>query len=331
MDLKSYGIRKSLVSQASLSLGEEDVAKGTYEQGVFDNAFHLPSGTYRIERKLGEGSYGKIYEVMSEMTGDIYAVKAQKYESQEEFQEMVHEAIVNILLEESSRKSGPYVQQFYEVAHDPLLHLVFMRMEVLDGTLGDLLYSNSVVKNDQVLPRLLIQLATILEFFQTHLGMNHRDLKSNNIMYTMVNGAPVMKLIDLGLTCMTYKGIHFGNSALFPKTHTCNRKGRDLSFLLLELLLDFPDRMSPALYDTLRGLAKLTVKGKDCQLDRYCPQEGLVEWKNSYTFLNRPNVENPQTTPAEVKKRMSAFLEKLKAPAVKKRRFTVRKRKNALE
>ena len=146
MDLKSYGIRRSLVNQASLSLGEEDIEKGTYEQGLFDKTFNLPSGKYRIERKLGEGSYGKIYEVMSEMTGDIYAVKAQKYESQGEFQEMVHEAIVNILLEESSRKSGPYVQRFYEVAHDPLLHLVFMRIEMLDGTLGDLLYSNSIAR-----------------------------------------------------------------------------------------------------------------------------------------------------------------------------------------
>ena len=51
-----------------------------------------------MERKLGEGSYGKIYEVMSVETGDLFAVKVQKYESVSVFQETVLEAIMNIIL-----------------------------------------------------------------------------------------------------------------------------------------------------------------------------------------------------------------------------------------
>ena len=178
-----------------------------------------------------------------------------------------------------------------------------------------------------MIPDVLIQIATISEFFQTTVGMNHRDLKSDNIMYSMKDGKPQMKLIDLGLTCLTYKGIHFSTSTIFPSTHVCNRKSRDLSFLVLELLLDFADRMNPQLYDVLRDVVTFNVAGKECRLNRYCPHEGFREWINSYEFLNRSDVENPHTTPKELKKRMTEFLEKLKTSKNKKRRFTIRRPK----
>jgi len=310
MDLQSYGISMVLRNQNSLNIYEEDLEKATY----VDDIFSFPSEDYRVERKLGEGSYGKIYEVMSVKTGDLYAVKLQKYDSLSAFREIVLEAIVNIILMKISEEktNGPYVQRIYEIAYDPLRRQIYMRIEILDGTLGDLLLKYTPEKNDTLIPNILMQVSNITEFFQEAVGMNHRDLKSDNIMYSMKEGKLHIKLIDLGLTCMTYKDIHFSSSTIFPNTHTCNRKSRDMSFLILELLLDFADRMNPALYETLGEIVKFKVHGTECRLDRYCPHEGFRQWLNSYEFLNRDDVENPHTAPKELKKRMTAFIEKLK-------------------
>jgi serine/threonine protein kinase len=326
MDLESYGIHKTLKDQASLTIREEDIDTATY----VDDIFSFSDGDYRVERKLGEGSYGKIYEVMSVETGDLFAVKVQKYESASVFQETVLEAIMNIILMtvSESKPNGPYVQRIYEIAYDPLRRQIYMRIEMLDGTLGDLLLENTIEENDTALPKILLQIGTILDFFHTAVGMNHRDLKSDNIMYSMKNGKPRIKLIDLGLACMTYKNIHFATSTIFPSTHACNRKSRDLSFLVLELLLDFADRMNSPLYETLRESVRFNIRGTECRLNRYCPHEGFRQWLNSYEFLNRADVENPRTSPKELRKRMLGFLEKLKTAKNKPRRFTVRRPRN---
>lgn len=125
---------------------------------------------------------------------------------------------------------------------------------------------------------------------------------------------------------MTYKGIHISGGGVFPSTHTCNRKSRDLTFLLLELLLDFPDKMSPKLYEMLRKLLKFKTPHSECQMNGFCVEEGLAEWKNSYIFLNRKNIENPHTTVKEIKTQMTAFTKKLKSVrSTKRRRATYKK------
>ena len=326
MDLQSYGIKTKIVDAASLNIREDQIRKGAYSLGFF----YLPTGKYRIARKLGEGGYGKIYEVLSETTGNLCAIKVQNYRSAEEFQDFVKEAIMNIILENASQTQprGPYVQRFYEMAHDATHNMIFMRMELLEGTLGDLIHAHTPDENDRLIPDILQQIATISEFFQTNLAMNHRDMKSNNVMYSIQNGKPCVKLIDLGLSCMTYKGIHISGEGIFPSTHTCNRKSRDVTFLLMELLLDFPDKMSPKLYETLRKLLRFRTPHSECQMNGFCVEEGLREWANSYEFLNRKNIENPHTTPKEIKHRMSNFTKKLKSVRPTKRRQTIRRKRN---
>lgn len=127
---------------------------------------------------------------------------------------------------------------------------------------------------------------------------------------------------------MTYKGIHISGEGIFPSTHTCNRKSRDVTFLLMELLLDFPDKMSPKLYETLRKLLKFRTPHSECQMNGFCVEEGLREWENSYKFLNRKNIENPHTTAKGIKQQMTAFTKKLKSGRPVKRRQTIRRKRN---
>lgn len=115
------------------------------------------------------------------------------------------------------------------------------------------------------------------------------------------------KLIDFGLACLDYKGIHISGTDMFPSDHLCERRARDLSQLIMELLLDFQDVLSGPLKKVLEELVMFKVHGKSCALDKYCPHVGMASWINSYDFLNRQNVENPHATPSAVTKAMEQF------------------------
>ena len=95
----------------------------------------------------------------------------------------------------------------------------------------------------------------------------------------------------------------------------------------MELLLDFSDKMSPKLYETLRKLLKFRTPHSECQMNGFCVEEGLREWVNSYTFLNRRNIENPHTTAKGIKHQMTAFTKKLKSGRPTKRRQTIRRKR----
>jgi hypothetical protein len=151
-------------------------------------------------------------------------------------------------------------------------------------------------------------------------------MKLNNVMYKIVDKKIVVRLIDLGFSCLTWNGIHLSGTTVFDSKHICARSGRDLSFFLLHLTLDFERFLSSRLMSILINLVTFPLYGKTCRLDKFCPEHKFKEWINSYNFLNRLNVENPNSTPSAVRTAMKAFVEKLK-PVVAARK-TRRRRRN---
>lgn len=304
MDLSPYGIKHKIANRRTLTISLPQIQPLEFISGVFE----FPTDSYRVIGKLGEGTYGAAYAVESVRTGARYALKLQVYKDDAQVQNILREAIINLLLqtESGTQRGGPYVPVLYEVAHEPATQSIAMRMELMDGTLGQVLVSQSRAKNDTFLPQALIQIASMLEFFQKRLHMNHRDLKSDNVM--IKDGQ--LKLIDLGFSCLEWNGIHMSGTDLFPSSHLCERAARDLSQLILEILLDFQDELSAPLKTELETLVHFHVDGKSCHLEKYCPHLGMKSWTNAYGFLNDPSVENPHARPAAVRKAMTAFLKR---------------------
>jgi serine/threonine protein kinase len=305
MDLRPYGINYTLGKELPL-FNPDHIAPITFKR----EQFHFPSDSYKVRRTLGQGTYGTTLEVESVRSGARYALKLQRYDDVGVIDNIVRESIMNILMEKESatEQHGPYVSRFYEIGHIVDSKAVVMRIQLLDGTLGDYLIQKTKQENDTVIPKLLIQVSNIIEFFQTRLKLSHRDLKSDNVMYELIDGEPYARLIDFGLTCLTWNDIHISTSTFFPKDHTCLRSTRDMSQFIMELLLDFESEMSEKLYNTLGSIVTFHVHTSKCRLDKYCPLEGLKEWVNSYDFLNRINVENPHGSPNTVRSAMVTFL-----------------------
>ena len=311
MDLKEFGILKRLTRGKIPSFTEQDIRHAHIKHTVFkQDTFVTEGDVYKIVKLLGTGSYGKTYEIVSTRTDAVYALKTVEYKSKSQLQTIVIESIVNIILERESETEsrGPYVQRFYELGIDTKSSTVFMRIQKLNGTLGELVWNQTRDANDTIVPAAIIQIATALSFFQSHLQMNHRDLKSDNIMYEIVNNHIEIRFIDFGLSCLSWNGFHFAGSSIFPESHTCMRRGRDLSLFLLEFLLDFKQVLSPNLTAALQSLATFNVDKVVCKLNDMCPNAGLKTWENSYDFLNRANVENPKTSPESVRRAMIAFI-----------------------
>jgi serine/threonine protein kinase len=323
MDLKKYGMHTVLKDADSFKIGLDTIARVKETDGIVEFA----SDSYKLVKRLGEGSYGAVFLATALRSGEMCAIKVQVYKKPEHANQIIQEAVLNILLMETSNTqiNGPYVQKFLEAGHLPEKNALLFRLELLTGTIESLIQSNSVAINDIHVPEILLQLATISEFFQTKLHMNHRDMKLNNVMYTVINGKIIVRLIDLGFSCLTWNGVHLSGTTVFPKHHVCSRNSRDLSFFLLHLTLDFAPYLSKRLYEVLESLVTFKIRGKECRLDKMCENVGLKQWENSYNFLNRSNVENAAASPAAVRSAMNAFKQKLKPVAGKKTRRRKRK------
>lgn len=329
MKLDKYGINMVFTGDTS-AIRPEYIQPAKF----IDNSFIFPSGTYALKKKIGQGSYGVIYS--AEKDGKVFAVKAQLYQTPAELQMMLTEAVINIIVQDATSGAAgddSYVQKFYEVGIDTEATLIYMRLELLDGTLFDYVAGHTPEENDRIIPETIITIAKMLETLHKKLQMNHRDMKSDNIMFTEVRGKPKWKLIDLGMACLTYKSIPISSSTFYSPERPCDRSSRDMSFFILELLLDLSDFISKPLYKHLQQLVTLDVKGTSCDLSDYCPKIGLRKWLNSYNFLNRANVNNPKVAYAPLMKSMKSYLENLKPSSRHRHRHrhrTVKRRRDAI-
>jgi len=316
MDLRPYGIEASLATQSDL---EHLTLANLSEVHYTREGFVFPSGNYTITEKLGKGQYGSAYGVVHETTRAQFAIKVQMYKDEKDIRNILNEAIMNIL---ASYYNPDFVMNFYEIGVDLMNKKILMRVERLEGTIQDLLYSKTPEENDTLIPNILTQLATILAFYQKTLKMNHRDLLTDNIMYITKYGQIQVKLIDFGLSCMKYKNIYIETTHGGFKRR-CNRKSRDLSFFINLLVLDYRAVMTTELYNQLRERITFERKHQWLHLNEVAPDK---HWNRSYNVLNRINI--PSAYPHIIQQTMNKYTRKRTQKTVKKSERTRQSRGN---
>jgi serine/threonine protein kinase len=307
MELDSYGIYSYFTGNVkSIQLSNIQTIS------ISNTHVKTSQGEFQLEKKLGEGTYGKTYATVP-INGISYAIKIMDVRNTAELYNILSEVIMNILIAEGTEDetNGPFVPRFYEFGLSADQRTAIIRYQRLTDTMFNYLNSKSPQENNKLVPQALLSIIHILETLQTKFQFDHRDLKSDNIMYTMKNAQPVWRIIDLGGSCMKWNGFSISSNAIFDDSRPCKHPGRDITFLLTEIILDIP--LTVQLKTSLRKLVTFPIYGQLCALNsENCPQAKYKTWINIYNVLNRSNVINPKS--AFVKSEMTQFLQKLKRP-----------------
>ncbi len=171
-------------------------------------------GRYRIERELGRGAMGVVYEAEDTALGRKVALKtfaamdALAPKERESFEKrFLSEARISATIEDE------HVVGVYDVGRDPESGLLFMALEYVKGeTLAGALERGPMPWRRAV--RLIAKVARALHTAHAQ-HIVHRDIKPANIM---LNTAGVPKLMDFGIakasaSQMTLAGQVFGTPA----------------------------------------------------------------------------------------------------------------------
>ena len=180
----------------TVSTNEEQMARRQPLRAELDEAAHLPPGTiiagrYRLERLLGEGGMGAVYEATQLGLKRLVAIKlmhgAFAFEARPR-ERFIREARV------ASRLKHPAAVEIYDFGHD--VAGLFLVMERLQGyTLADFLDVGMPSVADVL--TVLRNMALGLEAAHA-MGLVHRDLKPENVFLVDKKPAAV-KLVDFGL------------------------------------------------------------------------------------------------------------------------------------
>lgn len=303
MELDSYGINSYFTG----SIQELDL---TTIQTSYRSSSSLKTqfGEYIILSMLGEGTYGKTYLVKPTTENNTYAIKVMDVQNEMEIRNIISEVLMNILLYEGTayETNGPYVPRVYEVAISSDRNTIMVRYERMTGTLGQYLNHQPVSANDRIVPQAILDILKLLGFLETKFQFNHRDLKSDNIMYVLKDNKPVWRLIDLGASCMKWNGYTLSSASIFASDRPCIHIGRDITFLLTELVLDIRP-ISNQLRLLLQSFITFPIHGRECALDSTrCNQVKYKTWTNIYNLLNKSNIINPHI--GDIKVQLEAYL-----------------------
>lgn len=159
------------------------------------------------EDSIGEGAFGTVLKNKSRpyVYKKILDEKGLGY-----FQNNIKEAIIQTLLQ-SDANYGKHVCRLYKVYRDGY-NLVF-QIEPLEITLDKYIRVNKLDDNvyQTTLPKVMLKMIEILNYFKWHYGFIHNDLSTGNIM-TVKTGDIVenLKLIDFGMSQIKIGNIEIG-------------------------------------------------------------------------------------------------------------------------
>ncbi len=161
---------------------------------------------YRLNRLIGDGGMGTVYEARHEMLGTLVALKFLHPELTRRtglVQRFLQEAKV------SAQIQSPHVVRVMDVDQTPD-GLAFIVLEYLEGRTLQTLYEDLYKAGQR------LSYADALEYSMQMIegveaahktGIVHRDLKPDNVMITTgPKGAPLLKLLDFGIAKLKVTG-----------------------------------------------------------------------------------------------------------------------------
>jgi len=142
-------------------------------------------------RRLGEGSYGTVYEARDKVTGDIVALKKLRLGSSQAGFHLTSLREVALL----RTLSHPHIVKLKDVVVGRRPDLVFLAFEYCQTDLASLVDRHGRWFNQREIKTILLQLLSAIAYLHKRYVI-HRDIKLSNLLIAK-NGA--IKLADFGL------------------------------------------------------------------------------------------------------------------------------------
>jgi serine/threonine protein kinase len=263
----------------------------------------------RIEHVLDHGSYGNIY--LGKRDDVEVLLKQPRMVEMNLFQEAVLQHLAHKTLE--AEGIGWAIPKVYDVFWNK--KEVWFSMEHIHGySVEEWFRSTKTADTD--LFYLLAQLSLILATLESHLNLDHRDLKSSNlilkrepckihvkihdVVWTLLSPFTVV-VLDFGFACLgseVLRGkpwVNLGDGVL-PPMDPCPKEGRDM-FHLLTSFLGLPilqQAISKRLHDKIDGWLTLGKKTYGPMARRWSTEN----W--SYLVSSQPNFAIPNCCPLRI-------------------------------
>lgn len=215
------------------------------------------------------------------------------------------ESIQQIIIAKHTQSftNGPYAPNVYKIAYDGYHKEAFIVSDLMDNTVWNLISSSKPEDNDNYVPFILAQTSAQLIKLQNDLKFNHRDLKTNNLMYKKnPDDTFNIKFIDYGFTCLTWNGMFISGGNYFKDSPTCYRETRDIIQLITSILWFHKTYLSAELIKRLESILKAKHGVSSRTFTNY-----MSAWTNSYKLLDRNNYVFEYGKPLTVFEEMERF------------------------
>ena len=291
LDLKPYGVHFVLRPGVN-SINHID--SGLINNGVSmlrygdDRDFMRVNGKkYTNLKYLGAGTYGTTYRGKGP-DGKQYAIKRiHNVYTNDDIVTLMKECIQQIIIVEHTKgmPNGPFAPIVYDIGYNGYGGEAFIVSELMTNTIWNLVSNQTKEQNDEFIPEMLTHVAVNLNELQIDLEFNHRDLKTDNLMYlTNPDGTIAFKFIDFGFTCLTWNGMFISGGNYFKHSPKCFRLERDIVQLITCIVWFHKAVLSHKLQKRLMDIIATKHGRTTRKLTQY-----MKKWTNSYRLLDRNN------------------------------------------
>lgn len=180
-------------AESSSSSSEEN----TDEVAIFEGLKRSPSATYELHEKIGKGAFGSVYRATDKKTGREVAIKKIQFVVDTGLSQMQELNILQVIGDRCLPHHIVCVLDHFTWTKSGK-HLLYIVMEYIPGK--DVRVFNAMKPTEREQLDMATQLFEALQFIHG-LGINHRDIKPDNIMWH--NGK--LTLVDFGLACRVPK------------------------------------------------------------------------------------------------------------------------------
>jgi serine/threonine protein kinase len=274
--------------------------------------FSRSGPTYSVGESLGKGSYGEVFLCKRESDGKDVAIKVLKTRNLDNtMTEILIQILVYIYTKDIKHPEialeGPYCPAVFEIGYDQSEEKLYIVNEIMRSTVLNFFEARKRDKEELrfLVPTVLCQISMIIIDLYNIFKFNHRDFKTDNIMYIRNHiGYPQMRLIDFGFSCVNFGNVQIsGGGGSFKY---CSLATRDMTQIIFELY-KYHKYLPDEIKDICKSLLTFKVGPKVCHMYLQCDK--MNDWKDTYDFLNT-DVANPNGMPDVVFNVMATYLKK---------------------